>query len=211
MIMPPYELGGVNFRTKTDAIEYVRDVLRGAELYATVDDPLIHALLDRHPERGWKLGAGIERIEVRPDDWGKRCFVIIRPSGEAVAFSFRECFKPSTDAQNAKFALRVEITDQIKAFRDAQELTCVVTGRRLTLQPGHPHSAEVDHVPPATFGALAERWAATVGGWSAVKHHAVGQRRYLVLDEQRTSWQEFHREHAVLRLLSAAAHRNVGG
>lgn len=207
--MPPYELGGTNFRTKGDAVEYVRDVLRGSALYAAVDDPLIYALLDRHPERERKLDGGVERIEVRPNEWGDRCFTIVRPSGEAVAFSFRECFKPSTDVQNAKAALRVEITDQVKAFRDGSELVCALTGVALTLTPGSPQSAEVDHVPPATFDALAEEWAVMVGGWSAVKHHAVSQRRYLVLDEQRASWQEFHRERVVLRLLSAAAHRNV--
>jgi hypothetical protein len=207
--MPTYELGGVNFRTKGDAIEYVRDVLRGAQLYERVDDDLIYALLDRHPERERKLEGGVERIEVRPNEWGDRCFTIVRPSGEAVAFSFRECFKPSTDVQNANAALRVEITDQVRAFRDGSELVCAATGVALTLIPGSPQSAEVDHVPPATFDALAEEWAASIGGWAAVKHHAVSQRRYLVLDEQREGWQEFHREHAVLRLLSAATHRNV--
>lgn len=209
--MPPYELGGTNFRTKGDAVEYVRDVLRGAALHATVDDPLIYALLDRHPERERKLDGGVERIEVRPNEWGDRCFTIVRPSGEAVAFSFRECFKPSTDAQNAKAALRVEIADQVDAYRNARPLVCELTGQALILAKGFPHSAEVDHVPPATFDALAEEWAASVGDWAAVEHHAVSQRRYLVLDEQRASWQEFHRERAVLRLLSAAAHRNVGG
>lgn len=207
--MAVYELGGTRFRTKGDAMEYVRDVLRGATLYSVVNDPLIYALLDRHPERERKLEGGVEAIEVRPNEWGERCFSIRRPSGEYVAFSFRECFKPSTDVQNAKAALRVEITDQVNAYRDARALVCEATGQKLILAKGFPHSAEVDHVPPATFDALAEEWAASVGGWSAVKHYAVGQRRYLVLDEQRESWQEFHREHATLRLLSAAAHRNV--
>lgn len=209
--MPPFTLGDHTFPRKADAVTYIRDVLWSAPIGEPVTDPLIHALLDHHPERATKVEYGVAAIEVHPDDYGKRCFKIRRHTGDLVAFSFRECLKPSTHTQNAKTALRVEIRPQIIEFRRTTPMTCALTGVPITNEPGHPHTAEVDHEPPATFDALAEQWAADLGGWDAVQHHQEGQRRRLTLVDQRQGWQDYHRERARLRLLSARAHRNVGG
>lgn len=209
--MPKFTLGDREFPRKGDAVEYVRGVLWATTLGEPVDDPLIHALLDSHPERAAKVEFGVVAIEVHPDDYGKRCFKIRRNTGDLVAFSFRECFKPSTPEQNAKAAMRVEIAAQVSAFRRDAQMVCALTGAALTNAPGRAETAEVDHAPPGTFNTLAQHWAYMWGGWDQVQHHQEGQRRRLTLDEQRNDWQRFHAECATLRLLSARAHRNVGG
>lgn len=209
--MAKFALGDREFARKSDAIDYVRSILRGATLGEQVTDPLIYALLDRHPNREDKVGHGVAAIEVQPNDWGDRCFAVRTDAGELIAFSFLECFKPSTHTQNAKAALRIEVADQITAYRVATPLVCALTGVALTYIKGRPDTAEVDHAPPATFNRLAEQWAQTEGGWSNIAHHQEGQRRRLSQDAQRQRWCGFHAERATLRMLSARAHRNVGG
>jgi Protein of unknown function (DUF3223) len=208
--MAKYTLGDHEFGRKGDAVTYVREILRGATLGDRIDDPIMYALLDQHPRREEKVERGVAGIEVTPNDWGDRCFAVRTDDGDLIAFSFLECFKPSTPTQDAKAALRVEIADQITDFRRATDLVCAVSGIALTYTKGRPDTAEVDHAPPATFDALAEQWAQTQGGWTCVVNHQEGQRRRLTLDEQRSSWRLFHAEHARLRMLSARAHRNVG-
>jgi hypothetical protein len=209
--MAKYTLAGREFPRKGDAVDYVRAVLRGASLGDRIDDPILYALLDQHPRREEKVERGVAAIEVQPNEWRDRCFAVRTDDGDLIAFSFLECFKPSTPAQDAKAALRIEIADQITEFRRNAELVCAVSGVELTYQKGRPDTAEVDHTPPATFNALAEEWAQRQGGWAAVQNHQEGQRRRLTLGVQRMSWWLFHREHATLRMLSARAHRNVGG
>lgn len=208
--MPPYRLADRTFRTKGEAVEYVRAVLRTAPVGEPIVDPLIHALLDTHPNRAEKIAGGVAAIEIMINEYGARCFGIRRPTRELVAFSFRECFNPSTHIQNAKSALRFEIIDQINEFRDGRLLVCEITGATLVRETGRPDTVEVDHIPPATFNAMAEWWAEhRMGGWSVVEHHSEAQHRRLTQFDQRESWVNFHRRYAKLRLLSAAAHRNV--
>lgn len=209
--MAKFTLGDREFPRKGDAVAYVRNILRSANLGDRIDDPLIYALLDRHRRREEKVGRGVVGIEVQPNDWGDRCFAVRTNDGDLIAFSFLECFKPSTPTQDAKAALRIEIADQITEFRRTAPLVCALTGVPLTYEKGRPDTAEVDHEPPATFDNLAELWAYVQGGWSNVANHQEGQRRYLTDDAQREDWQRWHRKFASLRLLSARAHRNVGG
>lgn len=208
--MAKYSLADREFPRKGDAVNYVRGVLRGAALGDRIDDPIVHALLEQHPRREEKVGRGVAGIEVQSNDWGDRCFAVRADDGDLIAFSFLECFKPSTPAQDAKAALRIEIADQITDFRRNAELVCAISGVELTYIKGRPDTAEVDHAPPATFNVLAEQWAQRQGGWANVQNHQEGQRRRLTVGVQAMSWWLFHREHASLRMLSARTHRNVG-
>ena len=204
-----FALGDRTFARKTDAVEHIRSILNGTELGATVTDPLVYALLDRHPYAADKKSRGVAGIEVHINEWNQRAFTIRTDDGGLVVFSFRECFKPSTPAQDAKSALRWEIREQITDFRRRAPLVCATLGIPVTYVKGRPDSAEVDHAPPATFDALAESWAGLPGGWGAVDHVQVDQHREIGDPEQREHWRTYHLDNATLRLLSARAHRNV--
>lgn len=209
--MPQFTLGDRTFARKGDAVDHVRQVLNGTPLGATVTDPLVYALLDLHPYAGDKKSRGVAGIEVHVNEWNQRAFTIRTDDDDLVVFSFRECFKPSTPAQDAKSALRYEIREQITEFRRTAPLICATTGIPVTYIKGRPDTAEVDHAPPATFDRLAEDWALAVGGWDAVAHVSVDQHREISDSGQREDWRAHHRSNATLRLLSARAHRNVGG
>ena len=209
--MAKYTLGDREFPRKGDAVAYVRTVLNDTPLGTTVTDPLVYALLEHHRCADDKMSRGVAGIEVHINEWNQRAFTIRTDDGGLVVFSFRECFKPSTPAQDAKAALRYEIRDQITEFRRIAPLVCAETGAPVVYAKGRPDTAEVDHAPPATFDRLAEDWAAEQGGWAAVIHVQVNQHREIGDPAQRRSWQEFHAGNATLRLLSAKAHRNVGG
>ena len=208
--MAKYILGDREFPRKGDAVEHIRAVLNSTPLGAGVTDPLVYALLERHPYREDKMSRGVTGIEVHVNEWNQRAFAIRTDDGDLVVFSFKECFKPSTPAQDAKSALRYEIRDQITEFRRSAPLVCAATGTPVVYIKGRTDTAEVDHAPPATFDRLAEDWAAEQGGWNTIAHIQVNQHREIGDPEQRRSWQDYHREHATLRMLSAKAHRNVG-
>ncbi|MER9644734.1 DCL family protein [Mesorhizobium sp. M0239] len=60
------------------------------------DAPELRALLRRHDEEREKVGSGIDHFEVgdAPDDFGGRCFWIIRTDGSRIDFSFKHCLAP---------------------------------------------------------------------------------------------------------------------
>ena len=77
--------------------------------------------------------------------------------------------------------------------------------RGIELTAGNSH---VDHEPPATFASVAGQWLAAVGGFEAVKISEPTDQQWaaeMVCSDQKGRWQEHHRQHAKLRLVSAGA------
>ena len=63
---------------------------------SAADQADLEALLKRHDERVEKIGIGINYIEVSnaPDEFGGRCFWIVRTDGSRIDFSFKHCLAP---------------------------------------------------------------------------------------------------------------------
>lgn len=103
-------------------------------------------------------------------------------------------------------ALRSAINDQISAYRRKHKVahggTYVdeVDGKRLA-----PLDSHVDHYP-ISFARLVDMWLAEqqYGFEDIVTEATVGEFNGVVMsnDTQRRSWQDFHRDHAVLRIVS---------
>jgi hypothetical protein len=203
--MAKFQLGDVEFPRKADAVAHVNEVRKTWPLGVPVEDPLVYAALDLHRDRDEKIGPGLAHIEVGINEYRERCFYAVRVDGTRVDFSYRMCFGPATPWADLTVALRCEIMPQIYAFRDATPLVCALSGIPLTL--GNLH---VDHVPPATFSALAREWVDAQGGVQAVPSHKAGTGVRALSDEvQAKDWRRFHEERAQLRLLSIEAHALV--
>jgi hypothetical protein len=105
--------------------------------------------------------------------------------------------------------MRRAISDQVAEFKQASvargPLVCAVTGRALSWDDAH-----VDHAPPV-FVALADDWAARVGGYPAIQltpaaDHQLG--RTLVPGDAEP-WADFHRVNAHLRIVSRLANLSL--
>jgi len=88
------EIGGQRFGKKTDALKYFKTMLNSYALGAAISDSdltFLRSAITRHPEAASKVGVGISHIEVRPADYGTRCFWIVRIDGTSERFSYKSC------------------------------------------------------------------------------------------------------------------------
>jgi len=90
----PVQLGAIRFPTKDAALSVVRDTLNrykpGQRVYSA-DEPLLHALLLRHPHATAKIGVGVDHFMVRSADFGTKCFWVVRTDQSTERFSYKEC------------------------------------------------------------------------------------------------------------------------
>src|SRR6185437_17056408 len=79
----------------------------------------------------------------------------------------QSCISAPSNTVMVRRAMRHAISDQTTEFKRASAargpLVCAVTGQALSWDDAH-----VDHAPPV-FVALADDWAARVGGYSAIQ------------------------------------------
>ncbi len=208
--MPKYSIGEQEFRTKTEAIAFVKDLLWKTPIGGVVaNQEIMQALIAQHPAASVKLANGIATVEVHPDDWGSRGFRLRTPAGELISFSYKQCFNPVSRRQDIMTTLRREIHDQVNAFRFSAPQVCALTGVKITHERNLDHSSEVDHVAPRTFLAIANEWITLAGGEDKISFAYAGQLPYLSDPVQSVSWRTYHREHAVLRLLASSVHRSL--
>jgi hypothetical protein len=206
----PVLIGDRHFPTRTAAGDACRQVLyrhQPGQPIDAADAGFLTDLLRLHPEAAIKIGAGVSRFEVRANPlYGGVGFWVVRVDGTATDFSFNQCLRPSDHRQRALHAMRVSIADQIIAWRDrhfaAGPVNCALTGVPVTAPACH-----VDHAEP-TFLELAERFAATEGGWASVEvstspEATIGPR--LTRPDQQDRWQAHHDRVASLRIVTPRA------
>jgi hypothetical protein len=210
------EIGGRVFRSKTSLTEHVRQLVRKyreGERLRGEDEALVMDLLQRHPWVSEKVGVGVKWITVRTNvnavGRPTRGFWITRHDGTETDFSWVACVTPPSLASDVRSAFRAAISSQVEAFRrsafDGPRVPfCPLTGWSLS-----PETAHVDHEHPDTFEALVNRFLAgqglriedvPTGGWQDGSLETVLSDATLL-----RAWQEFHSEHARLRLLSRTA------
>jgi hypothetical protein len=209
----PISIGELSFATASEAADAVRAVLYAYEPPARVSQIehqlLLGDLLAMHPEAETKIGGGVDHFEVRvnlktPGFW------IIRVDGSETDFSFIKALRPPDHATRVRMAMRRAVVDQVLAVRDevygdGETVACPITGERVTKENCH-----VDHYDPP-FIELADRFAEGEGGYEQIgvvtADGAIGTN---LSDEDVTRrWQDFHREHAKLRVVSARANLSL--
>ena len=207
-------IGSHTFDTKDAAKEYIRALLARYpdDAVITGDDAVfLQDLLGLHHEADRKIGVGIHHFSARRDtQWGtSRHFVVCRVDGTDTDFSFHKCLDGRNERRDVFQALRHAVADQInacrgQAFAGGAVPRCPYTGQQLS-----PASAHIDHTPPNTFLSLVMRWLQERGLRIAdVPIDDGGDNtcvRQLTDSNQERSWQEFHRQHARLRVISGTA------
>lgn len=199
-------IGTHSFKSQEDAKKYVRSLLselgccssvksRNLEVYSQLME-----LIKRHPDGESKIHNVVD-FAIQYDKMNKAAFMlsIIRSDGEVDTISWIHCVtgkhKSPKDMLNS--ALRSTIGDQILAFKNNLQSTCcelctkdtsdyhidhVVQFVKLTT-----HFLKINGSPPTEF-------APTTDGTNRSAFRMVDQ-------EFSDAWSEYHKEHAVLRVL----------
>lgn len=203
MAAKPSELGGIYFKTLKERDEYISSllnkglrVLEGQELAVAFD------LLLLHPDADNKIGLGVKQIEVR---WSRQrthfCFWVVREDGTIDDFSYEKC-KYRLDrliVKRRESAYREAVVDQTWKYRFVQNKSkqfCEICKSDQDLQ--------VDHDKPL-FSSLISDFEKNRTDIPKEFQDATGtyfSKRFCEKDsEYQQSWQQYHQQHAVLRLL----------
>lgn len=218
-----YTVNGETFRTQSDLVGRIREIIGRYKPGMTVDlldAVFLHSLLSMHPEAEQKIGCGVVSfsVEDNPIYPGQRSrgFRLHRTDGTSTDFSFWECIRPTPHSKKVQRAFRAAIEPDTLAFKqrhfDALQRgvgVCPDTGALITFTSSH-----VDHKAPGTFDALFSKFL-DAEGLRVEDIRVVGagiddayQDRLVDLDLERR-WRKFHNTHAVLEVVSATANLSL--
>jgi hypothetical protein len=211
----PIVVGDETFASKEAIRLRVQELLRRG--YRVIDGPeeekFLLALFARHPSAAEKIGVGISRIRVvRVLPFGTSGFEIERLDGTRTDISYKECLTPSKPAFWFSQSCRSAVVDQIQdakqqAFLGAAELSCPVTGERITWD-----SCQVHHEEPWEFEKIVASFIADRSiDPSAIEYDGgdgVTVSRF-VDDSLSRDFAEFHRARASLRVVSRIANESI--
>lgn len=212
------QVGGETFGTKDALRERIRAIVtayKDEQALSADDLEFMLAVLDRHPQAETKIGCGVRSMVVRtnPVYRNNRGFYLYRTDGTGTDWSWTECLNPTPHAKKVIRALRVLVEPQTLAFKREFFSTtaglCEATGEQLSFVGSH-----VDHVPPLTFenlvaGFLTE-YALDIN--TLPLRDELSDNKYVdVLDDDLIAirWVEYHRQHAILRVVSQYANLSI--
>lgn len=211
----PYLVADQSFATKDALTVRCRAILKATPNGQMVDEQsaaLLFDLFQYHDEWSQKASGGVRGISTQRTPQGTRCFVLVKQGGEQIDISFPHAIRlvPSTRRstllsqalRDFRSAARDAVKAELWAFRDRalkERVTCPYTGDVLTRA-----NCAVDHTPPKTFDQLLFAFCQSRGlnPLSVVVGSDGGTVAFLVDIEICTAWQEYHRQHAEIRLLS---------
>lgn len=207
-------VGDEPFVTKASLRRRVQEIfLQG---YGEVDSEnarFLAELFDRHPSAAEKIGAGIARIRIaRMQPWGKHGFEIERVDGTRVDISYLECLSPSTPKHWFRAACRSAVAEQKFAVRDrafakTAELVCPITGETISRETCHVH-----HNDPWPFETIVKAYIAdrSIDLSAIVYVDGDGITTSSFADSALAQdFANFHRERAVLRVVSMRANTSI--
>jgi hypothetical protein len=193
----------LGYKTQKQLIEHIRTVITDMSIGDTVSAPVILDVLKLHHHYAQKVGAGIKQIVVRLNYKAgfkpTRGLWIERNDGTWTDISWTSCLKPDggrTPDEDAVAAARQEVYGQIEAFRAKGHTVCGICGKDIV---GDIH---VDHA--VQFNGLFTDWLAVQNlqaGDIAVTDEGISSS--FSDPKLRQSWQDFHRNAAVLRATHA--------
>ena len=193
-------------KTKKAMILYAQNYKSNNPVDTEIEDKsLIYfkELITRHPHYDeWELSNPM-RFKISKDGWGNKNFSLLTADKEWFQFSYRKCVANKSKSHNARTnvisACRVAVYDQIRNFRDNNEHICDVC-ELPTLKPDVDH-----HFEKITFQKILNNFVANK---SYTDYKLIKDDRGHHLNElDKKEWQDYHREHAILRLLCKSCHK----
>ncbi|MFG2235101.1 DUF3223 domain-containing protein [Streptomyces sp. NPDC048723] len=210
-----YLINGEHFRTQKALRERIREIVkpyRYDEVVREADEEFLRDLITRHPDYEAKVGVGVGGFVVVRTEWNNRGLMLVRIDGSEIDISWEECLKATPHAQQVRGCLRRAVKEQViavvaKAFVHGS-VVCAVTGDSIA----SPREADVDHYQPV-FEELAESFIQEHGGLEAFVIAPDNAAGFSVAELESealvTDWQEYHRKHANLRIVTKHANRSI--
>lgn len=210
-----YLINGEHFRTQKALRERVQGIMnsyRYDEVVGENDEEFLRHLITRHPDYEEKAGVGVGGFVVVRTEWNNRGLMLVRIDGSEIDISWLECLKATPHAQQARGCLRRAVKEQViehitKAFAHGP-VVCEVTGDSIS----SPREADVDHGKPV-FDELAESFIRDHGGLEAFVIAPDNAAGFSVAELENAAlvrdWQEYHRKHARLRVVTKHANRSI--
>ena len=216
MSAKPVTIAGKTFPRKKDATEAIRAMVNGADLESPFAEPehsFCLSLLTKHPHAAEKAGVGVDAFFVRENKihgrttrglWARR------KDGSEIDFSWVECLTPSTHRQRVLNAMRAAVQKDVydakcSIFVVSNTCNCWLTGKPISFA-----DAEIHHHDP-TFLELADKFVECKSGYESivvdVGKFAAQFGDFIVDDDLRAEWVEFHQIHATMDVVDRCAHR----
>ena len=182
----------------------IREVVSGEE-----DVLLLHDLIAMHPKAAEKIGPGVAHFRViRAAKGSAKGPEAVHINGDRVAFSYKDCLEPPTHPQRVVDAMRTEIEPQATAYLETRK----AAGTLVSDESGTPLATtdvNVVYFRGPRFHDLATQFVDGAGGWDAVHLNSDNDRGLALFTDRELAarWHTYHRENAVLALLSKAENR----
>jgi 5-methylcytosine-specific restriction endonuclease McrA len=196
------ELCNKVFLSKEDLKVYIQSILtNGCKLLTGEEACIISELLSLHPDASEKLGIGLKHIEVgRSPQKTHNCFYVVRLDGSKDNFSYKNCIEKCSQNRLIEkrriAAYREAVQQQIIDFRFSEHNPCCqICGSTDNLQVDH----EINFISLVNdFESGREYVPTTFENADGTLY----SKRFLDCDaEFRSFWQQYHYNHATLRLL----------
>ncbi|WP_331773354.1 DCL family protein (plasmid) [Embleya sp. NBC_00888] len=210
--MAAFTIGSRCYPSKEAAKQAVRDVLYRYSPGDKVDRPddveLLRDLLDLHPDADEKVGPGVAGFRVvRGERAGVHAFEVVHTDDNVLDFGIRKCFDPPSLRRRVLEAMSHEIEPNSTAYLDSR-----VQGRSLVSDlsgtPVATNAVRVSHFQGPQRDVIATEFVEEHGGWDAIE--LTGSRRpgrpRFVDRELADEWRAYHRQRAVLGLLTVDEH-----
>ena len=217
----PYSVGSFEFDSKeaiTKRCQEIRDKTPDGAFVLPDDFDFLVNLFRNHDEWHEKSYPDVAAISTQKTEHGTRGFVLNRTDGTQIDISFPHAIKLIPSPRSArltpqglldyKAAARTAVQDQVRAFRDlalSKKLSCPIID--IPLVRGN---CDVHYPPPVTFEALL---------LSFTVEHSISPLRVIVdscgtsarfhEDNICTQWAAYHRQNAILQLVSTEGRRSL--
>lgn len=197
------ELGGKYFPSKGDLQVYIQSILAtGNKMLVGEEAAVVEDLLLLHPNADEKIGSGVQHIEVGlSPQKTHNCFYVVRTDGSKEHFSYKHCLSECSQERliekRRTSAYREAVADQIMEFRRSKQPNsyCESCGSNQNLQ--------VDHfIPFENLVADFEKGKTDIPDEFENADRIACNKRFRTSDRAyQEAWQQYHKEHASLRLL----------
>lgn len=219
---PSITVSRLSFNTKKALLDYTRTILtryEAGDCLNSEDFDFIRALLDRHPESASKVGCGLAAVQVYiPSLWANsrtrhKGFLAVREDGSTVDFGFHQCISPRNPKSQFNEGCRGAVATQILDFRNkvfranGGRVLCPCEDRLIEVKDCH-----IDH-HPVLFIEIVDSFVAQhnidVASVAYEEVEFASKPKFKDHNLER-DWKDFHKKHAILRVISSGANLRKG-